>query len=189
MSDKAMLVLGEASESDDEDHQQEVNKRHYIVIMIAVTYIKSSKQFGITLKLYFQIVLNDGNGFANIKIGIVESDQTESDKDSSHHVQTLSIYIRLLFFFLLFCVENGPLLFCNVMYYYCFFLYKGNRISRTKKVNFTGHTNHYKMSEDTLLHRKLSKYLVAIKLLYHLTNNVFCRRKTHTVLFQLDGIQ
>lgn len=39
MSDKAMLVLGEASESDDDDHQQEVNKQLCIVIMIAVTYI------------------------------------------------------------------------------------------------------------------------------------------------------
>lgn len=95
MSDKAMLVLGEASESDDDDHQQEVNKQLCIIIMITynVTYIESSTQFGITLKVYFQIDLNDGNSFANLKSGIVENNQTESDKDSSHHVQTLSVYL------------------------------------------------------------------------------------------------
>lgn len=60
-----------------------------------------------------------------------------------------------------------------------FFLYKGDRRSRTKKANFTGHASNYKMSEDTLLHRKLSKYLVAIKLFYHLINNVFFLEEKH----------
>lgn len=58
-----------------------------------IAYIESSIQFGITLKVYFQIDLNDGNSFANLKSGNVENDQTESDKDSSHHVQTLSMYL------------------------------------------------------------------------------------------------
>ncbi|KAL5242051.1 hypothetical protein ACI65C_009461 [Semiaphis heraclei] len=82
MSDKAMLVLGEASESDDEDFQQVENSRS----------------------------------------GMVESDHTEFDTDSKYQT------------------SNSK-----------------NRKSRVGRESFAGRSDNFKMSEDTLLHRKLKE--------------------------------
>ncbi|VVC37149.1 BLOC-1 complex, subunit 3 [Cinara cedri] len=87
MSDKAMLVLGEAPESDDEELQQENYN-------------------------------NDGNNSKSSKSGIAENEQVEFDSDSNNHTR---------------------------------------RKSRTVKESFAGRTDNYKMSEDTLLHRKLKE--------------------------------
>ncbi|XP_022163496.1 uncharacterized protein LOC111028997 [Myzus persicae] len=82
MSDKAMLVLGEASESDDEDFQQIENSRS----------------------------------------GMAESDHTEFDTDSKYQA------------------SNSK-----------------NRKSRVGRESFAGRSDNFKMSEDTLLHRKLKE--------------------------------
>lgn len=44
-----------------------------------------------------------------------------------------------------------------VGYYYYDYFFKKGRKNRTRKEHFAARADNYKMSEDTLLHRKLSK--------------------------------
>ncbi|XP_060847886.1 uncharacterized protein LOC132927382 [Rhopalosiphum padi] len=87
MSDKAMLVLGEAPESDDEEFQHAENSRS----------------------------------------GIAESDNAEFEADSNYRT------------------SNSNKGFIE------------NRKRQVGRESFAGHSDNFKMSEDTLLHRKLSK--------------------------------
>ncbi|KAF0759494.1 Uncharacterized protein FWK35_00009216 [Aphis craccivora] len=82
MSDKAMLVLGEAPESDDEEFQ----------------HIENSKS------------------------GIVENDHTEFDADSNYRT------------------NNSK-----------------NKKRQVERESLAGHSDNFKMSEDTLLHKKLKE--------------------------------
>lgn len=73
MSDKAMLVLGEASESDDEDYNyQEVNSAFDVSIEFVLKYN------------LFQNEKNGGKNFSSSKSCLVESDQADSEDSNCH---------------------------------------------------------------------------------------------------------
>lgn len=64
----------------------------------------------------------------------------------------------------------------------------GVRKSRISKENFAGRSDNYKMSEDTLLHRKLSKLFYLHNVQFNNINYIHCRREKYTVLFKSDNV-
>lgn len=64
----------------------------------------------------------------------------------------------------------------------------GGKKSRISKETFAGRSDNYKMSEDTLLHRKLSKFNCLHSMQFNNINYIHCRREKYAVLFKSDNI-